>query len=532
MKLRNIITIATSVIALSSCTADFEEMNKDPMAVNEASPDLILPYMQYYGFHMVAGDYQRANTLYSAEYSQYFANIANYFNSGNYMYNTSWAERGLWTPYYTQVMKYLRALEPTVEAHPDYSDMYQIMRITTAMCTIRQTDTFGDIPYFQAGRGETHTPYDSQKDIYYDVFNELTEAVELLKEHRDNQMQYGEEDLIYQGDVNKWIKLANSLRLRAAIRISFIDPDKAKTEGEAALAEELLSSNSDNAAVSVPPATRWANPLIVCNGYNEFRASETLVDILQNTGAIADPRLTLIISQTQAWVNGEPGAVQYKGVPNGVPASEVALPANDGTHNSNIWGYMWGYTWNSAAVGSNPETPSNSITPPLEVMNYSEVCFLKAEAALRGWTGAGDAQENYEAGIRTSFEGLRTNAPAGSYTTADDNTYITTGNVAWNDADSFEDKLKKIITQKWIGIYPNSDEAWAEFRRTGYPALRPIQQSLEPTINPNNNEFIKKLRYVDVELINNSEYANDPSLNNGQGDGVNVRVWWDTARYN
>ena len=166
------------------------------------------------------------------------------------------------------------------------------------------------------------------------------------------------------------------------------------------------------------------------------------------------------------------------------------------------------------------------------LMNYAEVCFLKAEAAIRGWQGAGDAKANYEAGIRASLEEMRAMAPAGSYTTADDDAYITTGNVAWNDADDFETKLEKIITQKWIGIFPNAEEAWAEFRRTGYPELQPVVQSLDPSIDPANNEFIKKLRYVDNELNNNNANATDPSLNGGQGDGMNVRVWWDTSRYN
>lgn len=531
MKLNKILIILTSVLAFS-CTNGFEDMNKNPLAINEVSPDLVLPKMQYTGFHLIAGDFQRAATLYSFLYSQYIANTSTSFTSGNYVFNTSWAERGLWTPYYNSMLKNLREVEPTLEAHPEYSDMYQIMRITTAVSTIRLTDTFGDVPYFEAGKGETQTPYDSQKDIYYDVFKELTEAVDLLKQRRNDQWKYGDEDLIYQGNVDKWIKLANSLRLRAALRLSFIDPEKAKAEGEAALKESLFSSNSDNAAVTIPLPNTWWNPLLEASGWNEFRASETMVDILMNRSSVADPRLTLMLSQTQAWVNGEAGAVQYKGVPNGLSASDIPLPEYDNIHNSCIWGYMWGYTWNSESYGSRTPMPSGHVfTPPLGLMNYAEVCFLKAEAALRGWQGAGSASENYENGIRASFEEFRTDAPANSYSTANDDTYIATGDVAWNNSDDFETKLEKIITQKWLGIYPNSEEAWAEFRRTGYPALQPVKQSLESTINAANGEFIKKLRYVDNELNNNGANATNPSLNSGKGDGVSVRVWWDTARY-
>lgn len=532
MKFNKLFILLTALSAFS-CTGSFEDMNKDPLAVNAVSPDLVLPNMQYTGFHMIAGDFQRASTLYSFLYAQYTANTSPSFTSDNYVFNTSWAERGLWTPYYRGVLKNLREVEPTLGEHPEYGDMYQIMRITTAMCTMRMTDTFGDIPYFGAGMGETLNPYNGQKEIYYDLFKELTESVDLLKQKRNNQRQYNTEDLIYQGDVDKWIKLGNSLRLRAALRLSFVDPEKAKAEGEAALKESLIASNADNAGVAVPMPNTWWNPLLEASAWNEFRTSETMMNMLTNRSSVIDPRLTLMISQTEAWVNGEADAVQYRGVPNGLATTDIGMTQYANMHNSCIWGYMWGYTWNSESKGSKASVPtSHTVAPPLGIMNYAEVCLLKAEAAIRGWQGAGDAKANYENGIRASFDQLRTEAPKGSYTTANDDTYLTTGKVVWNESDDFETKLEKIIAQKWVGIYPNAEEAWAEFRRTGYPAFSPVKQSLESTINAANGEFIKKLRYVDNELTNNGLNANNPSLNGGKGDGVSVRVWWDTARYN
>lgn len=530
MKLKKIFFLFSSVCLLS-CTDGFDELNKDPLAVSEVAPNLVLPNMIYKGLQLGAGDYQMSSLLYSSLYCQYYANTATHFNSDNYVYNNKWTDRGFWTAYYQGFLKNLREMEPQVALHPEYSDMFQIMRILTALGTIRQTDTFGDVPYFEAGKGNEQTPYDSQKDIYYDIFKELADAVNLLKQKRSDQLRYGDEDFIYQGDVGKWIKLANSLRLRAAVRLSFVDPDKAKAEGEAALKEELFTSNDDNAAaVTGKYLDCKGHPVISSCYHNEFRASETMMNILKNTGPIPDPRLPLMFAQTEAWVSGE-SDIQYKGLPNGVPVSNLALEEFDNRHNSNVWGYMWGYTWNNAAKGSHVAAPTEQLVLPLVMMNYSEVCFLKAEAAIRGWIGAGSAQDNYETGIKASMEEMRTYAPEGSYTNANDNIYISGGDVKWNESDDIETKLKKIITQKWIGIYPNSNEAWAEFRRTGYPQLTPIRQSLESSINPANGEFIKKLRYVDNERINNSQNANNSSLNMNQGDGVNVRVWWDTGRY-
>lgn len=533
MKLSKLFLILSTSFMVS-CTNGFEELNTNPLAINNASPNLLLPIMEHYGFHSTAAEYQRVSILYSGEYCQYLANTSTSFTSGNYIYNSKWTERGFWTPYYQKQLKNLRLVHTSLQEHPEYSDMYQIMRIVTAMGTIRMTDTFGDMPYSKAGYGDTQAAYDSQKDIYYDVFKELSEAVALLKQKRNNQLNYGEEDLIYKGDVDKWIKLANSLRLRAAIRLSYIDPQKAKEEGEAALKAALFSSNADNAALeSMVDKITYGHPFVNCSFYNEFKASETMVNILRNTSSIDDPRLPLILSKTEAWIKGEKGSQEYKGLPNGVSASELSQPAYTNMNNSGYWSYMWGFKLNNATFGSGDKVTKEQKLIPLVIMNYAEVCFLKAEAALRNWSGAGEAKDNYEAGIRASFEELRTYAPKDSYAcnTQFDETYITTGKVKWEDGSDFETKLEQIITQKWLGIFPNSVEAWAEFRRTGYPTLQPIKQSLESSINAANGEFIKKLRYVDNELINNSANSQDPDLNGGKGDGVNVRVWWDTARY-
>ena len=135
-------------------------------------------------------------------------------------------------------------------------------------------------------------------------------------------------------------------------------------------------------------------------------------------------------------------------------------------------------------------------------------------------------------GIRASFEDARKDADA-SYYIADykpenDDVYINGGNVKWDNGADFEAKLKKIITQKWIAIYPNGVEAWSEFRRTGYPLFNPVVACDIDDIKA--GEFIKKLRYVDDERSLNPN-ATNPSVNNNQGDGPHVRVWWDTKRY-
>ena len=136
----------------------------------------------------------------------------------------------------------------------------------------------------------------------------------------------------------------------------------------------------------------------------------------------------------------------------------------------------------------------------------------------------------YLAGIQASFDNERANVEPSLYSTKNDETYKNSGSVAWETQSSLEGHLEQIMTQKWLALYPNGVEAWTEFRRTGYPKLTPVKLSLDPSINADKGEFIKKLRYVDDEIRENPN-ATKKSLNDGKGDGSNVRVWWDTGRY-
>lgn len=522
----SILTLVFISTLFIGCTDNFDQINKNPLAATSVNPSLLLPKMENFPFNG-KGTYQLRNTLHSNIYAQYLATSANYFASGRYEFVNGWVKAGFWDLYYINMYKCLKEVKAVLDAHPEFNTKYQIMRILCTVGASRTTDAFGDIPYFNAVSGNPNSPYDSQKDIYYDLFKELDEAVSVLKNSSASE-SYGAEDIIYGGNIQQWIKFANSLRLRFALRISFIDPDKAKLEGEKALQLDLITSNDDNAGVH-NVVSDDGHQLYAISYWNEFRASKTMIDIMLDYSSVQDPRLPLLFSQTQGYASGT-SDVQYRGIPNGLPASELSKDEYKYINNSCIWGLSNYPQWNTNAKGSVGQgvRPSGFIERPLILFNYSEVCFLKAEAALRGWVGAGDAKTNYTEGIRASFSYSRLGVNASLYSTDNDEFYINGGNVAWDEALDFEAKLKKIITEKWIAIYPNGTEAWSEFRRTGYPDLTPVIQS-DLSILPQGT-FIKKLRYVDNELKMN-KHATDSSLNGGKGDGQNVRVWWDTERY-
>lgn len=526
----NIILIYLVTVLLTCCTDSFEDMNKNPLTPTEVNPELVFPFVCREAPNLRWDAYQCGDNLGANLFAQYIANTSPNFFNDRYMFDSNNVGFGYWTPHFVYIVKNVKLIGKNINKYPNSIYTYQLMRILQAMSAAKVTDLFGDIPYFEAGTGVEKPKYDAQKDIYYDIFKELTEAVAILQSNLLGQKSLGKSDFIYGGNLNNWIKFANSLRLRYAIRLSFIDPDKAKSEGEAALVAGVMD-NIEDGALSVTNNKDWDNlgyPLITICHWNEFRASNTMIDILTQSSTVEDPRLPLWFGQTKVYAKENKGP-RFKGVPNGLPSDQLSMPGNTPEENSNVYGLAFFPNWNSQKI--EPQG-GEWISKPFPVMKYSEVCFLKAEAALRGWNMAGDAGENYRTGILSSFSEARTDIDPKLFSTNDDQTYITTGNVKWEEDADFETKLEKIITQKWIAIFPNGNEAWAECRRTGYPKLNTIIRCDNPLIKPSNGEFLKKLQYTDLEKRVNPDNATSSQLNNGQGDGPQVRVWWDTKRYN
>ncbi|RHJ93558.1 SusD/RagB family nutrient-binding outer membrane lipoprotein [Parabacteroides bouchesdurhonensis] len=524
---------------MTSCTGNFETMNVDPNNPTETSPQLMFPKMLQYGYCTRSWEYQVGENLHTNQYAQYVSCTSTGFVTDRYGTNDTWVKESFWRMYYTYISRNMDYLKETLEDHPEYMNMYQVMRIYSTFVAQRTTDLFGDIPYTEAGQGIITPKYDSQESIYNNFFKELDEAIAYLEAHKSEGLAtFGSQDLVYGGDYDQWIKLGNSLRLRLAIRIAYIQPDVAKAQGEKALAtNNLLASTSDNAGI-MNFRENNANSFYTISFWNEFRASKTIIDAMLpnvtiNKSSVNDPRLPLFFSKTQGFLSGNSSVPEYRGVPNGLAASSLTQDEYRAQNNSCIWGYE-ACDWNSTAVGSVGEndSPQSQVYALVEreqpVMYYSEVCFLKAEAGLRGWSGAGDIKANYEAGIRASFEEAREGAvSAYTYDPNDDETYINA--VKITDTGDFEGTLEKIISQKWLALYPNGVEAWSEFRRTGYPKMNLVVVNESSDIPQ--GQFIKKLAYINDEKSLNPN-STDASLNGGKGDGRNVRVWWDTGRYN
>ncbi|MCR8558917.1 SusD/RagB family nutrient-binding outer membrane lipoprotein [Mucilaginibacter sp. BJC16-A38] len=394
-----------------------------------------------------------------------------------------------------------------------YPDLYGIALICKAWAASRAADAFGPIPYSKFGES-TDVPFDSVKDAYYAFFNDLDLAIAALSKVEDvtpdaDQIRFKKVDKSgFGGDYANWIKAANTLKLRLAIRISLIDAAKAKTEAESAVSNKygLLDATTPQFSV-VPPD---ANPLYtITNAWGDIRLGAPISSIL---GGYNDPRLP-----------------------------KYAAPAADPAAGGKIIGIRQGIAIADKGTYEDFSLMINQVTTPIVIMNKSESYFLRAEGLLRGWNmGAGTVQSFYEKGIQTSFD--ETSAGSASAYIADATStpaaYVDPKNAAnnapplssitikWNDADSPDKKLERIITQKWIAGFPEGCEAWAEFRRTGYPKLYPVKVNNSGGLIPAGG-FIRRFTYT-TSFTNASKAQVDAAVAKEFGgvDSPYKALWW------
>lgn len=501
-------------IAFTACTDKFDEMNTP---TNVLSEDKITPatvgqafgHAQYWG--LGARYVQVQENLHGHLYAQYFTVMHPNFSTERYTPNGTWVDL-FWKEFYISgaLMQYETE---QVTAANNMVLANAVAKVWRVELYHRITDYFGPIIYSQYGNKQASVSYDSQKDVYYDFFKTLDEAVAVLKQNPTGNA-FGNHDQVYRGDVSKWIKFANSLRLRLALRIAYVEPAKAKAEAEKAIADGVILANSDNAGVA--STVNNINILSRITYLAEFRASSALMSALTGYN---DPRLSIYYSP--AAIGGG-----YTAARNGLP------PSDRGTSTVAPVTSFVGPQWLS-----NPSR-AGTLNPSI-VLTAAEVAFLRAEGALRGWNmGVGTPQTFYNEGIRLS---LTQNVPA--ITSAQIAAYQTSTAtpaaladkwntpamsnvpVLYNPAGSFESQLEQIITQKWIAIYPDGYEAWAERRRTGYPKGYALIGSDNPDLSK--TDLARRVIYAPSEVTTNKVAYDAALLLLGGPDNMKTRLWWD-----
>ncbi|GAA0541365.1 SusD/RagB family nutrient-binding outer membrane lipoprotein [Chitinophaga japonensis] len=509
---------------LGACTKSFEDINKNPYDFHEdeLKPDLKLlgePLVQTMLNIMVSNDPATAQVqqnLVGDVYSGYMMTPTPFeSNRNNTTYDLldNWNNH-IWTVAYGNVMPNCRFVQEKSKGR--YSDFYAWAQLLRVVAMHRVSDVYGPVIYTKYGiiNPDGSIDYDSQQEAYNAFFRDLSEAIDTLTLYASRpQRNFTAFDLAYGGDYAQWVKFANSLRLRLAIRISKVDPAKARTEGEAALQHPLglLSGPADNFNINISPV---AHPLfVICYKWNDIRMGAPMESIM--TG-YHDPRLPYYFLYSDSRDSS------YNGIRNG-----INITSRD--------------TYNGFSKLSLRQLEQGKI----QLMTAAETWFLKAEAALYGWEGAGDAGSNYNEGIRASFAQYQLEDKYAAYASnntytarpytdpknADNNVpagspYLSNITIRWDPGATPAQKLERIITQKWIAMFPEGEEAWAEFRRTGYPKLFPV------VLNYSNGkisteQFIRRINFCQLEYATNPQGVARALQALGGPDNGGTRLWWD-----
>lgn len=474
----------------------------------------------------VANRYQTAYNLAADCWSGYFGQNNNWGgpNNLNYFLKDGWVASSYTESYSTVVPLWQDLKGKTETQFPEVFALAQILKISAWH---KATDMFGPIPYKEAGKGLITVPYDSQEEVYKSMFKELSDAIEVLTKYADNgnSKLLPNADAVYAGDVHKWVVYANSLMLRLAMRVYYADAALSKKYALQAVNHSygVMKTKDDEAKMERGASLEFKNNLdVLINQYNECRMGSSMLAYL---GGYQDPRLPKYFNTStvsQAVTVGTYG--KYSGVPTGHDVS-----SNDAFRDSS--------------------RPAITSTTPTYWMRASEVYFLLAEAALHGFAVGGTAESLYEKGIEMSFEengiassevadymssGLKPSAYSFHLTNPGVNVdvpAVTEATTEWTGTD--EEKLEKIMIQKWIALYPNGQEAWTEYRRTGYPKLHSV------VTNYSNGEIdsevgIRRMRFPTNKSTSAEDIANLESarkLLRGGLDKAGTRLWWDNKNH-
>ncbi len=513
--MKKLFLIAFAASLALSCTDNFKDLNTDPGKLTEAGPRE-MPFMFSRAQSAAMMDrsfYQTVQNLGADLYAQYYALSVTSFQTDRYVLTPDW-QRRFWQVVYTNTAPQLKSI---MENSEPASGEQALANILWVYAFHRLTDHFGPLPYFQAADPVEKIPYDNQEAIYDDFFKRLDQAVTDLRALGSDTQVFQGFDLMYNGNINNWVLFANTLRLRLALRIAQVSPDRAQQEAEAAVASGVLTDNSQNASLLKSLRGNDTNGLAQTAAWNEFAMSSTIASYLKG---YEDPRLSRYFQPDVT--NG-----QYNSLRNGLSPTALTNPRNNSAQNSNV-GTYW-VNWSA---------PSSAWTPNLEarqqVMNAAEAWFLRAEGAINGWNMGADMRECYEQGIATSLAQWGVDQTAiGAYLTSpalptapgdtENSPAVANTPVAWSADEATQ--REQIGVQKWLALFPDGMEAWAEFRRTGFPKMYPVVQS-------DNNDlplgtFIKRLPFPIVEENNNAEELAKGRALLGGPDNAATSVWWD-----
>ena len=556
MRQSKYITIITMACALffASCSDEYmENMNTDPSKAATIDPNaqLTTAQLQTYGDLSMMEIYRNYHYAFTQQLMGCW-NTTNY--GGRHTLDNNEMSR-IWTSFYTQSLKNIIDAQYRTAEDAEKVNINSVLRIYRVYLMSIITDTYGDAPFSEAGlgflEGKFNPKYDKQEDIYNAFFLELEDAINKIDPTKDKVTG----DLIYAGDVTKWQQLANSLRLRFAMRISNVNPTKAQTEFENALAANggvITDASSDALIKYMTIAFSFGQ-----EAYSDYRGN-SLSQLLFGNDPANNPSYLCSTFFNQLYNSGDPRTFKisrcyYDGLMSATsPDNRVDItqemiekgiafsPRDPGAYSWEPWPTGYDSDICAELAVNNPSvtaTMAREVEPKLAnnflksdnpgvVMTSAEVKFLMAEATVKKWNvGSVSAEDLYKQGVRAAMDFLTDNYGCTATTDAEFDTFIQDKG-AFGHTDN--QKLEAINTQAWILHFTNPAECWANVRRSGYPKLKsPAEYGFGQYLT-GGTEIPVRLCYPVLESSYNKKSYNEAIERMGGTDNWHSLLWWDT----
>ena len=504
-----IIALLTTAGLITGCDKGFDEINTNKVDPTSLNPAFVMNRSIVDANFTSTGNTQSMLCYNLPAVQQMLTPFGTSLTGANYNQLHPGNASILWNFYYTNMVKQIVDVVAKTSANEKQVNLHNSARIWKAYIFMVLTDTYGDLPYFEAGKGyldQIITPkYDAQEAIYKDLLKELEEASGSLNPALPAETS----DILYGGNVTQWKRFGYSLLLRAAMRLTKRDAALAQSYVQKAIAGGLMQSNDDNAVLRHSSLyINWMGEQVSGREKANFYLAAPFVNYLKSNN---DPRLPVFAIRYVGALNGTQQtaarATSEASVQVGMPMgyNDVSIAS---TYAQNGVASLWDYSQGN-------QTTVLTTTAPEYFVTYSQTQLLLAEAIVRGW-GQGDAAAVFSTAVRANMEQMAAYGAKAVIEPAAIATYIQ------NHPLDMADALNQINTQYWVASFLNGSESFANFRRSDFPRLtaNPYPGSEIP------QGFIRRLVYPDSEYVVNKGNVEEANTRQGS-DKLETRVWWD-----
>jgi len=499
-KIFNFCVLALFLTIITSCEKGFDELNKSKTSATEIDPAFIL--------NNAVLNSSTGTLIYEiGAVQQIVSPFSGVLTGANYNQDNRASTDDNWQSYYRNVIKLTKDIIAQTKDNPARSNLMNMARIMQANAFMILTDTYGSIPYEEGGEGYNSQiffpKYETQQSIYPKIIKELTEASAALSASGKIETA----DILYGGDVANWKKFGYSLLLRAGMRLSKVDPTQAQTVVKNAFDGGVITQNIENA--SVRHDNNYKNP--ISNTLNSTEAAnyyltKPFIDALKNTN---DPRLVSIAIR---YKGANSGTAQLPAVGTILAADQIGMPMGKDNITAvaaaQAEGLISFYEYSQV-----DRRRMAKLTAPMFFVTASQMNLLLAEARFKGWITTGTAEQYFADGIKANMDQMALFDPTIAVPSADRDAYIAANPLKAST------ELEQINYQYWISSFLNGPEAFANFRRSGFPALAPNPFPGREVI------WINRLTYPNSEISVNSDNVKE-AINTQGADNLETKVWW------